>query len=231
MPRTEQNRAVRTILLIITSSSDNDLVCLDLSLEVRGHLEASTAVPAGSSQCPPEAPNARRRSGDILKRERSCVLGSVVGIRELRWAPNARIKVWTTHRENNAVCSDLFLDIRELRWAPNVRIRYQCQHPHPMLASASNVRIPSLNSVQLERPCVLGSVVYGFDTKCGNSEGNARSPVNLDKYNNEVLEPKPKYGNLHMMQTPPLVKNQGMITQDWKVHRPEVKTQENYIAS
>ena len=56
-----------------------------------------------------------------------------------------------------------------------------------------------------------------------------------------------KNGNLRMTWTPPSVGNQGLITQDWKVHEPVIKTQqgkqnsvsksktqqgkENYIAS
>ena len=34
----------------------------------------------------------------------------------------------------------------------------QCPQQRPMPASAFNIRIPSPNSVQLERPCVLGHV-------------------------------------------------------------------------
>ena len=32
------------------------------------------------------------------------------------------------------------------------------------------------------------------------------------KHSNEVVEPKPKDGNVHMMRTPPSVENQGLIT-------------------
>ena len=35
-----------------------------------------------------------------------------------------------------------------------------------------------------------------------------------------------KDGNVHMTQTPPSVENQGLITQDWKVHEPVAKTQQ-----
>ena len=109
-----------------------------------------------------------------------------------------------------------------------------------MRQERSIVRIPSLNSVQLERPCVLGSVsgarsennlVYSDllyrdltlsvgttrampEAQSTWTKGIGAEPNQQYKHSNEVLEPKPKDGNVHMTRTPPSVENQGLITQD-----------------
>ena len=46
-------------------------------------------------------------------------------------------------------------------------------------------------------------------TKRAGAESNQQK-----KHSNEVLEPKPKDGNVHMTRTPPSVKNQGLFTKD-----------------
>ena len=73
-------------------------------------------------------------------------------------------------------------------------------------AENQTVRIP------LYREPVLKYVVQGFDTECGNSEGNARSPVNLDlksknraknnktNTNTVMMYQNRKYGNVNMKQ-------------------------------
>ena len=60
-----------------------------------------------------------------------------------------------------------------------------------------------------------------------------QSQNNKTNTNAVVKHQNQKYGNVLMTQTPLSVLNQGLITQDWKVHKPVVKIQqgnENYSA-
>ena len=110
-----------------TSWSENAIVCSDLMSATMS--SGGLQMPAGSSQCPAEAPNGRRKSGHRLKREQPCVLGSVVSIRELRWGPNVSDKL------------------------PMPPLRSQC------LREAPNDHRRFGDILKLERPCVLGPVV------------------------------------------------------------------------
>ena len=120
---------------------------------------------------------------------------------------------------------------------PNLPEVWEHLEVRTTLCAASNVRIPSLNSVQLERPCVVGSVsgspgtpwsendlVYsdmlyrGLTLSVGTqrampeaqstwTKGIGAESNQQYKHSNEVLEPKPKDGNVHMTRTPQSVEN------------------------
>ena len=91
----------------------------------------------------------------------------------------------------------------------------------------------------METPRAMPEAQSTLNKKVGAEPNNKTHTVM--KYQNQ------KDGNVHMTQTTPSVGNRGLITQDWKVHEPVLKTQqgkqnsvsksktqpgkENYIAS
>ena len=151
----------------------------------QSHLEVSMVL--CTQECPP-------KSGNILKLKRVCVPGNIAAFwltkpkmperpqsawiaktskicQDLQKGPRgSRIAESPGPREvRTTLCTQKCWQPRELRWYPNVSVELPMSTADTMPAYAFNIRIPSPNSAQ-----------WGFDTECGNSEGNARSPVNLE---------------------------------------------------
>ena len=101
------------------------------------------------------------------------------------------------------------------------RFAYHC-------AENRTVCVPLCQTLRFAICCI------GIDTSVGTQRampgaqstltkrvGAEPNQQNKHKHSNTV--PEPKDGNVHMTQTPPSVGNHGLITQDWKVHKPVVR--------
>ena len=71
-----------------------------------------------------------------------------------------------------------------------------------------------VRTILCTRICCIGTQRAMPEAQSTWTKGIGAESNQQHKYSNEVLEPKPKDGNVHLAQTPPSVENQGLITQD-----------------